>query len=223
MAVLCNYTRDSSGNLAFTFSPAFTGTIQVGSGNGGGGITYPGAGVPNCTGSAWGTSYTVGTAANNLVQLNGSAQLPGVSGALLELILRVDKSLRLWASRDSAGQTRYQQLTECSGVANTATHTLGTSNQNWATLNRYCQEHNHHLRFLPNAVASDITTALGYTPRSIKLGYGAGSDKRQPHGRDISHVTGKYRSGSGGLKCSHHGRLLCQSSFLLRPPAGTEQ
>ncbi|MDX9833017.1 MAG: hypothetical protein RBU35_22295, partial [Anaerolineae bacterium] len=46
-------------------------------------MTYPGTGVPNSTGSAWGASYTVGTAANNLVQLNASAQLPAVSGALL--------------------------------------------------------------------------------------------------------------------------------------------
>ena len=44
--------------------------------NGGGGsMVYPGAGVPLSTGSAWGTSYTVGSAANNLVQLNGSAQI----------------------------------------------------------------------------------------------------------------------------------------------------
>jgi hypothetical protein len=48
-----------------------------------GGAIYPGAGVANSTGSAWGTSYTVGTAANNLVQLNGSAQLPAVSGVNL--------------------------------------------------------------------------------------------------------------------------------------------
>jgi microcystin-dependent protein len=47
------------------------------------GLSYPGAGVPNSTGSAWGTSYTVGTAANNLVQLNGSAQLPAVDGSQL--------------------------------------------------------------------------------------------------------------------------------------------
>ena len=46
-------------------------------------MTYPGAGVPLSTGSAWGTSYTVGAAANNLVQLNGSAQLPAVGAALL--------------------------------------------------------------------------------------------------------------------------------------------
>jgi hypothetical protein len=44
---------------------------------------YPGAGVPNSTGSAWGTSYTVGTSANNLVQLDGSAKLPAVDGSQL--------------------------------------------------------------------------------------------------------------------------------------------
>jgi len=45
--------------------------------------TYPGTGVPTSIGSAWGTSYTVGTGAGNLVQLNGSSQLPAVSAALL--------------------------------------------------------------------------------------------------------------------------------------------
>ena len=52
---------------------------------GGGSMTWPdAAGVANYSGSStWGTSYTVGTAANNLVQLNGSSQLPTVSGALL--------------------------------------------------------------------------------------------------------------------------------------------
>jgi hypothetical protein len=44
---------------------------------------YPGAGVPNSAGSAWGTSYVVGTSANNLVQLNESGQLPAVSAANL--------------------------------------------------------------------------------------------------------------------------------------------
>lgn len=49
-----------------------------------GSATYPSAaGVANWGGSAWGTSYTVGMAANNLVQLNSSAQLPAVSAALL--------------------------------------------------------------------------------------------------------------------------------------------
>lgn len=49
-----------------------------------GSATYPSAaGVASWGGSAWGTSYTVGTAANNLVRLNGYAQLPAVSAALL--------------------------------------------------------------------------------------------------------------------------------------------
>jgi hypothetical protein len=42
---------------------------------GGPSITYPGAGVPSSTGSAWGPSYTVGTAANDLLQLNASGQV----------------------------------------------------------------------------------------------------------------------------------------------------
>ena len=41
----------------------------------GSGMIYPSIGVPDSTGSAWGSSYTVGTAANNLVQLNSNAQI----------------------------------------------------------------------------------------------------------------------------------------------------
>ena len=68
--------------------------------------TYPGAGVANSTGSAWGTSYTVGTSANNLVQLNGSAQLPAVSGALLTnlaAVTSVDGSASLGAETVVSG------------------------------------------------------------------------------------------------------------------------
>lgn len=51
-----------------------------------GSATYPSAaGVANWGGSAWGTSYAVGTEANNLVQLNSSAQLPAVSADLLTI------------------------------------------------------------------------------------------------------------------------------------------
>lgn len=51
-----------------------------------GSATYPSvAGVANWNGSAWGTSYTVGTGASNLVQLNASAQLPAVSADLLTI------------------------------------------------------------------------------------------------------------------------------------------
>ena len=46
-------------------------------------MTYPGAGVAVSGGSSWSSSLTVGTGNDNLVKLNGSAQLPAVSGALL--------------------------------------------------------------------------------------------------------------------------------------------
>ena len=51
-----------------------TGCAAIG---GGGSMTWPStAGLANYNGSnAWGTSYTVGTAANNIPQLNGSGQL----------------------------------------------------------------------------------------------------------------------------------------------------
>jgi len=51
--------------------------------NGSGGMVYPGIGVPSSTGSAWGSSYTVGTGASNLVQLTAESKLPAVDGSLL--------------------------------------------------------------------------------------------------------------------------------------------
>jgi hypothetical protein len=43
-----------------------------GGGGNAGSMVYPGAGVANSTGSAWGTSYSVGVGANNLFQMGGS-------------------------------------------------------------------------------------------------------------------------------------------------------
>jgi len=57
--------------------------ITAGAAASGSSMTYPGAGVPNSSGSAWGTSYAVGAGANDLVQLNAGGQLPAVSAALL--------------------------------------------------------------------------------------------------------------------------------------------
>ena len=47
-------------------------------------MVYPGAGVAVSNGSAWGTSLTVGTSANNLVQLDSSAQLPNGTSAVTQ-------------------------------------------------------------------------------------------------------------------------------------------
>lgn len=70
-------TTGSSGPATYSSNvlniPQYSGSSMV----------YPGAGVANSTGSAWGASYTVGVGNNNLVQLNGSSQLPAVSATLL--------------------------------------------------------------------------------------------------------------------------------------------
>jgi hypothetical protein len=68
---------NSAGYTKVNISPLTT------AGASSGGMVYPGAGVPNSTGAAWGTSYAVGTGDNDLVQLNSTGQLPAVSGALL--------------------------------------------------------------------------------------------------------------------------------------------
>ena len=52
-------------------------------GSGGGGMVYPPTGVGNSNGTAWSTSYQVGTAANDLVQLTGSGAMPAVSAAAM--------------------------------------------------------------------------------------------------------------------------------------------
>lgn len=78
---------NTSGNITLVNDSASPGNSMYygtnGSGVRGWLTFFPGAGVPLSTGSAWGTSYTVGTSAGDLVQLNGSAQLPAVDGSLL--------------------------------------------------------------------------------------------------------------------------------------------
>jgi hypothetical protein len=94
-------------------------------------MVYPGTGVANSTGSAWGTSYTVGTAANNLVQLNGSAQLPAVSAALLTNWPTFNQS----TTGTAAGLTsQYVDWSAGSGGASIANKpTLGTAASHAAT------------------------------------------------------------------------------------------
>ena len=79
-------------NQAVSYSGGLYVAVQPGAGNQpdmapaywvGAAKAYPPSGVPTSTGSAWGSSYAVGTGANNLVQLNAGGQLPAVSAALL--------------------------------------------------------------------------------------------------------------------------------------------
>src|SRR5262249_46317425 len=66
-----------------TFQNVTINGICTGTGCGTGSMVYPSAGVANSTGSGWASSYAVGMGANNLVQLNGSGQLPALSAANL--------------------------------------------------------------------------------------------------------------------------------------------
>lgn len=97
--------------------------------SGGGGMVYPGAGVANSTGTAWGTSYTVGTAANNLVQLNGTAQLPAVSGVNLTAVPS-NAALYPTLNQNTTGTAANVTgvVTLAHGGTNAATNTAALSN-----------------------------------------------------------------------------------------------
>lgn len=51
--------------------------------SGSGSMVYPPSGVPRSTGSSWGSSYQVGTSANQLVQIGGDGKLPALDGSNL--------------------------------------------------------------------------------------------------------------------------------------------
>ena len=108
------------------------------SGSGGGSMTWPSgiAGVPFYSGaSTWGTSLSVGTGANNLIQLNGSGQLPAVSAALLTNWPTFNQN----TTGTAAGLTTYPTLCSSgqfslglsSGSNNCATPPGGGSGMTW--------------------------------------------------------------------------------------------
>jgi hypothetical protein len=74
----------SATGIPHTSRPSCADLSDAGAGcsGSGGGMAYPGPGVPNSTGSAWGTSYTVGAGANNLVQRDGSGNIAANSLAV---------------------------------------------------------------------------------------------------------------------------------------------
>jgi hypothetical protein len=55
------YALTAGTNITFSSGTTYDGSAAItinATGGGGGGMVYPGAGIPNSTGSAWGTSYT---------------------------------------------------------------------------------------------------------------------------------------------------------------------
>jgi len=75
--------RLPTANPTYVLTSNGLGAIPSWQPGGGASTIYPAAGVANSTGSAWGTSYQVGTAANDLVQLTGADKLPAVDGSLV--------------------------------------------------------------------------------------------------------------------------------------------
>ncbi len=94
---------------------------------GGGSMTWPGsAGVAVYGGSnAWGSSLLVGSGANNLVQLNGSAQLPAVSAALLTNFPILNQNTTGTAAGLTAQYINWESASGGSSIGNKPT--LGTA------------------------------------------------------------------------------------------------
>jgi hypothetical protein len=99
-------------------------------------MVYPGAGVANSSGSAWNTSYAVGTGANNLPQLNGSGlllptilPLPGVStlGAVFQQNCDTDSPHEFLVSINADGSSSCENPTQFNGVAVPASILMGTN------------------------------------------------------------------------------------------------
>lgn len=89
-------------------------------------MVYPGAGIAVSNGSGWGTSLTVGTGANNLVQLNGSSQLPAVSAALLTNFPTLNQNTTGTAAGLTAQYIDWNASSGGTSIANKPTLTNGT-------------------------------------------------------------------------------------------------
>ncbi len=109
------YVMTSNGSGS---APAFQPTTSA--------LTYPGAGVPLSTGSTWGTSYTVGTGAYDLVQLGSAAQLPALNGANLTSLPATDFLTMTQPSR-SLGSVYHNTSAKPMMVTVTGTNTANTT------------------------------------------------------------------------------------------------
>ncbi|MHB1953097.1 MAG: beta strand repeat-containing protein [Sulfobacillus sp.] len=116
----------------------------------GGGIPYPGAGVPLSTGTAWGTSYQVGTAANDLVQLNSSGYLPALNASLLTAYPYA--SLTGTPTIPTVGTW---------GALNYPAWVSGTPFVKMTAAGTFSLDTN---TYLTGITSSQVTTALGFTP-----------------------------------------------------------
>ncbi len=192
-----------------------TGKVIIGT-CGSGSMTWPGTpGIANYAGSnTWGTSYQVGVAANDLVQLNASAQLPAVSGALLTGIpysaLTGTPPLGTWAALNypawSSG-TPFVKMT-AAGTFALDTNTYLTANQT-ITLGG----------ILSGSGTTSITAAAGsgyYMPTT--------TDQTNWNGKQaaLNLVAGTYVSGDLCTYTATGTVLNCNTAMPTSlPPSGT--
>lgn len=163
-------------------------------------MVYPGAGVPNSTGSAWGASYGVGTGANDLVQLNGSGQLPAVSAANLTNFPTLNQNTSGTAAN----------LSGTPALPNGTTATTQTAGDNTTKLAT-------DAFVLANAGSGTVTHTSGaLTSEYVIIGNGSG---------DVKADTGCTTDGAGNETCATYtsnatsGAALTQTE--LAAPSGT--
>jgi len=148
-----------------------------------GGMVYPGAGVAISSGSAWSTSmplagggdYVVtgpggGVVNNDLVSYSGTAGTIQDSGILASQVVKASSPVagvaHFAGSTQTVTSSAVSLTADVSGilpaanggtaVANTASLTLGTSNQNWATLGTGIVKNTTTTGAISDAVASDV-------------------------------------------------------------------
>jgi hypothetical protein len=226
----------TSATAASTYAPIFTLTTLGSSGAAtytgnvlnipqysGGGMVYPGAGVPNSTGSAWGTSYAVGISASDIVQLNGSAQLPAVSMALLTGMTSSQVTTALTFTPVAPTVTTLSSLTTAAGGAfGTAAFTASSA---YDAAGAASTAQTNAETFATNSGSSNTinaTQVFGVTVPTLALGYlyynGSAYVWQSPSGAGT--VTSVGQTFTGGL-ISVAGSPITSSGTLALTVAGT--
>jgi hypothetical protein len=99
-------TMDENGQMNFIDKPSTTGYVLSSTDAGvlswiengsGGSMTYPGAGIPNSTGSAWGTSYTLDTDISSVSGSDDSIPSAKATKSALDGKQAADSDLTTWA------------------------------------------------------------------------------------------------------------------------------
>jgi collagen type VII alpha len=173
--VSCDWTRNASGDIVFSWSPAFTGSYQIfGPGGGGGGGSGSVTSVATTSPISGGTITSTGTLTcptcvvstspgAGLAHFAGSTQTvtsstvvnADIANSTIDLTAKVTGIL----PKTNGG----------TGVNNSATLTLGSSNQNWATLGTGIVKNTTTTGAISNAASADVVGVFSGTPNGSKF------------------------------------------------------